>query len=126
MGYNLEAAENDQNDGPTKFFLPSESCLAERENHSYVFEMEDMSSLGAHSEQDEESLSLVSDSDRSDKAVGYRDTDSVEPHMLYTRDEEATVIRVFDRRLVSFIALLYMLSFLDRSSTSCLHPWICY
>lgn len=35
---------------------------------------------------------------------------------LYTPDEEATVRRKFDRKLVLFVALLYMLSFLDRSS----------
>ena len=38
--------------------------------------------------------------------------------MLYTPSEEKTVIKKFDRRLVLFVALLYMLSFLDRSSTS--------
>lgn len=37
---------------------------------------------------------------------------------LYTPDEERAVIRKFDRRLVLFVALLYMLSFLDRSSRS--------
>lgn len=37
--------------------------------------------------------------------------------ILYTPDEERAVIKVLDRRLVLFIALLYMLSFLDRSST---------
>ena len=36
--------------------------------------------------------------------------------MLYSPDEEESVIRKFDRRLVLFVALLYMLSFLDRSS----------
>lgn len=36
--------------------------------------------------------------------------------MLYTPDEEQSVIGKFDRRLVLFVALLYMLSFLDRSS----------
>lgn len=35
---------------------------------------------------------------------------------LYTPDEERAVVKKFDRRLVLFIALLYMLSFLDRSS----------
>lgn len=35
---------------------------------------------------------------------------------LYTPDEEATVRRKFDRKLVLFVALLYMLSFLDRSN----------
>jgi hypothetical protein len=37
---------------------------------------------------------------------------------LYTPDEERAVVKKFDRRLVLFVALLYMLSFLDRSSTS--------
>lgn len=36
---------------------------------------------------------------------------------LYTREEERKVIRKFDFNLVGFLALLYMLSFLDRSST---------
>jgi hypothetical protein len=35
---------------------------------------------------------------------------------LYTPDEERAVVRKLDRRLVLFVALLYMLSFLDRSS----------
>ncbi len=35
---------------------------------------------------------------------------------LYTPDEERNVMKKFDRRLVLFVALLYMLSFLDRSS----------
>lgn len=42
---------------------------------------------------------------------------SVESFQLYTPDEELTVRRKFDRKLVLFVALLYMLSFLDRSST---------
>lgn len=41
---------------------------------------------------------------------------TVQSFMLYTPDEERSVIRKFDRRLVLFVALLYMLSFLDRSS----------
>lgn len=34
----------------------------------------------------------------------------------YTPEEENEVVRRFDRRLVPFLALLYLLSFLDRSS----------
>ncbi|PTB45795.1 uncharacterized protein TrAFT101_001230 [Trichoderma asperellum] len=41
---------------------------------------------------------------------------SVESFQLYTPDEELTVRRKFDRKLVLFVALLYMLSFLDRSN----------
>lgn len=40
-----------------------------------------------------------------------------EESMLYTFEEEQAVLRKFDRRLVLFIAFLYMLGFLDRSST---------
>ena len=35
---------------------------------------------------------------------------------LYTPDEERAVVRKLDRRLVLFMAMLYMLSFLDRTS----------
>lgn len=45
-----------------------------------------------------------------------RSNETEQSFMLYTPDEERSVIRKFDRRLVLFIALLYMLSFLDRSS----------
>lgn len=38
---------------------------------------------------------------------------------LYTPDEERKVRRKLDIRLVLFVALLYMMSFLDRMSCSC-------
>ncbi|KAL5089901.1 hypothetical protein Trisim1_005017 [Trichoderma cf. simile WF8] len=41
---------------------------------------------------------------------------SVESFQLYTPDEDKAVRRKFDRKLVLFVALLYMLSFLDRSN----------
>ena len=41
---------------------------------------------------------------------------TLQSFMLYTPDEEKSVISKFDCRLVLFVALLYMLSFLDRSS----------
>lgn len=34
----------------------------------------------------------------------------------YSPEEEREVVRLFDRRLVPFLALLYLLAFLDRSS----------
>ncbi|PSR78006.1 major facilitator superfamily domain-containing protein, partial [Coniella lustricola] len=39
-----------------------------------------------------------------------------ENELVYTLDEERAVVRKFDRRLVLFVALLYLLSFLDRSN----------
>ena len=58
-----------------------------------------------------------------DDEVGYRDNgrrrasvSTVQSYQLYTPDEERAVVRKFDRKLVVFVALLYMLSFLDRSS----------
>jgi hypothetical protein len=41
---------------------------------------------------------------------------SVHSYELYTPDEDRQVRRRLDRRLVAFMALLYSLSFLDRSS----------
>jgi hypothetical protein len=42
--------------------------------------------------------------------------DSAQSYELYTPDEDRAVLRKLDRRLVSFMAMLYCLSFLDRSS----------
>ena len=53
---------------------------------------------------------------RADKPARRRSDATEHSFMLYTPDEEQSVIHKFDRRLVLFIALLYMLSFLDRSS----------
>lgn len=50
---------------------------------------------------------------------------SGESFALYTPDEEQLVLKKLDRRLVLFMALLYMLSFLDRSSKSTLHLSSC-
>ncbi|CAN9224386.1 unnamed protein product [Alternaria alternata] len=44
--------------------------------------------------------------------------DSVQSYELYTPDEDRRVLKKLDRRLVAFMALLYMLSFLDRSIAS--------
>ena len=64
----------------------------------------------SHSDDEEKFTSLP----RSRRAS----TSTLHSFMLYTPDEERSVIRKFDRRLVLFVALLYMLSFLDRSSKS--------
>ncbi|KAF7903773.1 uncharacterized protein EAF01_006822 [Botrytis porri] len=67
-------------------------------------------------------LDLDNDMDSDDDV--YRDENSrrrgsfstVQSYQLYTPDEERIVVRKFDRKLVVFVALLYMLSFLDRSN----------
>ena len=46
------------------------------------------------------------------------DGTSVASFELYTPDEDLAVRRKFDRKLVLFVALLFLLSFLDRSSTA--------
>ncbi|KAK1998766.1 major facilitator superfamily transporter [Colletotrichum falcatum] len=43
-------------------------------------------------------------------------TSTVASFQLYTHDEERSVVRKHDRKLVVFVALLFMLSFLDRSN----------
>ncbi|KAL1902254.1 hypothetical protein Sste5346_001230 [Sporothrix stenoceras] len=54
-------------------------------------------------------LSVFSDSTRSPSPVANR-------RWPYSVDEERAVVHKFDRRLVLFVAFLYMLSFLDRSN----------
>ena len=46
------------------------------------------------------------------------DSFSEDEGLYWTSEEEQAVVRKFDRRLVLFMALLYLLSFLDRSSQS--------
>jgi MFS family permease len=60
---------------------------------------------------------LDEDEERYHDAVRRRaSVSTVQSYQLYTPDEERAVVRKFDRKLVLFVALLYMLSFLDRSS----------
>ena len=63
------------------------------------------------------------DEDSDEEGKNYRrrrgtSISTVQSFQLYTPDEERAVVRKFDRKLVLFVALLYMLSFLDRSSSS--------
>ncbi|KAH0562333.1 hypothetical protein GP486_002976 [Trichoglossum hirsutum] len=59
------------------------------------------------------------DEEHETRARDRRPSDStVQSFQLYTPDEEQAVVRKFDRRLVPFLAFLYMLSFLDRSTSS--------
>lgn len=89
----------------------SETRTVNEEHPPHGIEMTEMSSLRKNSENDDGRPPSEFDSDGSEKG-----TEVIETYMLYTPDEEASVIRAFDRRLVLFIAVLYMLSFLDRSS----------
>jgi hypothetical protein len=48
---------------------------------------------------------------------------SVQSFELYTPDEDRAVLKKLDRKLVSFMAMLYCLSFLDRSSKGNWRAW---
>ena len=63
------------------------------------------------------SLHLLHESDDNEDDNEEDDKSSVHSFELYTPDEEKSLLRKLDTRLVLFLALLYMLSFLDRSST---------
>jgi hypothetical protein len=89
----------------------SETRTVEDEYSPHGIEMTEMSSVRKNLENDDGRPPSEIDGDGSEKG-----TEVIETYMLYTPDEEASVIRAFDRRLVLFIAVLYMLSFLDRSS----------
>lgn len=65
---------------------------------------------------DEENHSDDEDGDYSPDPLAQSRRTSIQSFELYTPDEERRVKRKLDTRLVLFVALLYMLSFLDRSN----------
>ena len=69
---------------------------------------------GVRADEEEDSDSEADDDDLEGKKT--RQTASVASFELYTPDEERRVRRKLDTRLVLFVALLYLLSFLDRSN----------
>lgn len=89
------------------------------------YELEDLSTHGSNGLKSQDGYDpRFDESEDEEKSSDFekrrRESDStVHSFMLYTPDEEKAVIKKFDRRLVLFVALLYMLSFLDRSSMSC-------
>ncbi|KAL5325767.1 hypothetical protein ACEPPN_006900 [Leptodophora sp. 'Broadleaf-Isolate-01'] len=83
----------------------------------------DVEKGGVRDKEEEEGLDADEDDEDEDEddypTPGRRraaSVSTVQSYQLYTPDEERAVVRKFDRKLVLFVALLYMLSFLDRSN----------
>lgn len=76
-----------------------------------AFELRAISATGSVVSDEEEE-----DSYEEERVDGRRRRASVQSYELYTPDEDREVLKKLDRRLVGFMALLYCLSFLDRSS----------
>lgn len=115
-GYESETAENGKTVRLSNAFPPSRSSRAEDENDSNAIEMKPLPEAYTDSKYAEWKTSVESGSEGSEEATTDTSLEPVDPCVFYSQAEEAAVIRSFDRRLVLFIALLYMLSFLDRSS----------
>lgn len=105
---------------------------AGREDAAGDVELKDLSHRQHASENDElpfdpEFEDWQSDEEKSPNLSRARraSASTVQSFMLYTPDEERSVIRKFDKKIVLFVALLYMLSFLDRSSTRRSDPFAC-
>lgn len=118
MGYDSETAKNSEKIRLSNAVSLSRSSQIEDTCNQNAVDVGALPNSVTDSKYNEEKASLESESKGNGEATSaYNGTEPVEACLLYTQDEEASVIRVFDRRLVLFIALLYMLSFLDRSST---------
>lgn len=93
----------------------SDGSDLELDNHevheSYELQSREKQSSGNHTWSPSEAAANLGD-----RSARRASISTVQSFMLYTPDEEKAIIRKFDRRLVLFVALLYMLSFLDRSS----------
>jgi hypothetical protein len=85
------------------------------ENLNNTFELRELGQPSDLDGADEPYRDMVDTLDRD--SVHEKGRKRKDSFMLYTPDEEKKVLRKLDRRLVLFMALLYLLSFLDRSST---------
>ncbi|KAB5572062.1 major facilitator superfamily transporter [Coniochaeta sp. 2T2.1] len=83
-----------------------------------AYELQDRRQQNISSDDDDEEKdgTTAQDSQRRRRRRRAGSTSTAASFTLYTPDEERAVVRKFDRRLVLFVALLYMLSFLDRSN----------
>lgn len=94
-------------------------------NHQYIYELQNVT--GSPTRRSPQRIRHYYDcenaSDEAEKTVvEHVDSEadqasSSQQSLHYTSSEEKAVVKKFDRRLVLFIACLYMLGFLDRSST---------
>ena len=87
------------------------------ENTDREFELEDISSSRRQTlPRVASDASLLSASKSEENFGDHVDAPGAESLRKFTPEEEKAVVRKLDRRLVLFLAFLYMLSFLDRSS----------
>lgn len=96
-----------------------EEELDTQDSYGDAFPLRSLKSLGEDTEtlrSDTASSSRNTKPTRRDDVSEDEDDISVQSFELYTPDEEMRVLRKLDTKLVLFVALLYMLSFLDRSS----------
>ncbi len=89
-------------------------------NHHGEFELEDVfPSCGQKLPRPaSDSSSLHSTANSNEDPCEHVEANRIESFEIFTADEEKAVVRKLDLHLVLFIAFLYMLSFLDRSSES--------
>lgn len=85
------------------YFTPESDSEEDLDQPDHVIRMKKLSRDDAGEHGEEEALFLPQH-------------DAEQTFELYTPDEDKAVLKKLDRRLVLFMALLYMLSFLDRSS----------
>ena len=106
-------------------FSLEEDVYIDKDGYSPVeYEMKDLSKpINGNTAQSHEYEEDLKDSlsEGSEKIVLHKtrrgSASTTQSFMLYTPDEEGTIINKFDCKLVLFVAFLYMLSFIDRSST---------
>ena len=98
--------------------MPTSTQMGYGKDLDGAFELNDVSASASQ-------LSRVRHHSESDISIhtldvleDHAEQDAAGDSAAYTPEEERVVVRKLDRRLVLFLALLYMLSFLDRSSKS--------
>ena len=119
----LHSTYDKMNSAPSSNSSSSNARLTPTSDSASDLEMEEYSESYKMRPRGERAVGEDEDSDEEGNKYRRRrgtSMSTVQSFQLYTPDEERAVVRKFDRKLVLFVALLYMLSFLDRSSSS--HP----
>jgi hypothetical protein len=118
-----EAASNSSSTGtPASAQYTPDSGASDNENATSSSNRPPAGSLRVQTEFPAE-VDYISDDEGQDEGYDSYDDQKTKPKgavaaTKYTTAEEKQVVKKFDRKLVPFLALLYLLSFLDRSSES--------
>lgn len=122
----MHDGDSDSDFGEAREDFAFSEFLGRGNNNSEAYELQDRSSKANYErEHEHEADDDQAELQRGGYAQRRLSNSTAASFQLYTPDEEQAVVRKFDRRLVLFLSVCYMMSFLDRSSMlSTVHAFV--